>query len=61
VISHLTTAKPLPFDPAKRGRNLLLIFNYQITNIPNYQILSENKNIQADNENKMLVIAFAAI
>jgi len=31
--------------------------NYQITNLLNYQILSENKNVCFNNENKILVIA----
>ena len=30
---------------------LVLIFNYQVTNLPNYQILGENKDIGTDNKN----------
>ena len=35
----------------------VLIFNYQITNLRNYQILGANKTVRVKNEHKILVIA----
>jgi len=39
------------------GFDLGLIFNYQLTNLPNYQILREDGTVCINNEYKILVTA----